>query len=303
MSVLEAMFWTNISLLSPGLLLMPSFCEQVLVSETRVPRLCKHPPIHPAPGWSMTSGGRARAAAGLGVCWGATPPERSSPIFSSVPNLHSYPPHFSFEDVSLAFLFSPLPVQSHPFLFHLFILSSSFSVVPFLCSHPPLFILSSPPLSSLYYSPSFPHLFRASPSPRPRGRGAWESSLTRNTPTPDSSIFCDGSGGSGSPCAPARRGVRSQTGIPQCCTSPGGSCRSSPWPPSRSRPQISLCAGLGPEPTPPRFGVSPLLSNLGRGQWREGALKRNNPGFLDSVAAELKETTFPRMERGGVRAT
>lgn len=56
---------------------------------------------------------------------------------------------------------------------------------------------------------------------------------------------------------------------------------------------------FGPEPTTPRFGVSQLLSNLGRGQWREGALKRNNPGFLDSVAAALKPTTFPRMERGG----
>lgn len=111
-------------------------------------------------------------AAGLAVCWGATLPERPSPIFSSVPNLHSYPLHFSFEDVSLFFLSLLSSPRSNPFLSHLFILSPSFSAVPFLCSHSLLFILSSSPLSSLYYSLSFPpHLFRSSRSPRTREKG------------------------------------------------------------------------------------------------------------------------------------
>lgn len=164
----------------------------------------------------MTSGGRARLQQVL-VCAGELL-FQSAPLLSS-PRFPICIPTLSISPLKmLPFLFSSLLSQfclSHPFLSHLFLLFPSFSVVPFLCSHSLLFILSSPPLSSLYCSPSFPpHLFRSSRSPRTRERGTSESSLTRNTPTPDSSIFCDGSGGSGSPCAPARRWVRSQTGIP-----------------------------------------------------------------------------------------
>lgn len=166
----------------------------------------------------MTSGGRTRLQQVLVCAPGAPLPERSSPIFSSVPNLHSYPLHFSFEDVSLSKENSYLLSQfclSHSFLSHLFILSPSFSIVPL--SLLILFCLFYPlhtrPRSFTLLS-FLPHLFRSSRFPRTRERGTSESSLTRNTPIPDSSIFCDGSVGSGSPCAPARRWVRSHTGIP-----------------------------------------------------------------------------------------
>lgn len=134
-------------------------------------------------------------------------------------------------------LLSQFSLLSHPFLSSLFILSPSFSrSLPLVSSL--LFILSSPPLSSLYYSPflsssSLP-LFFLFQNQRQRTS---ESSLTRNTPTPASSIFCDGSGGSESPCAPASPWVRAQIGIAYCCKSPGGSCQICPWPPSKCRPQ------------------------------------------------------------------
>lgn len=161
--------------------------------------------------------------------WGAT--LGKSPMSSSFPNFHSSPLHLSFEDVP--FLFSPLPVLSFVSSFSFSPLHSfpSFSrSLPL--SHSLLFFLPSPPWSSpLLLLPS-----ALLPLPGPE-TGHFGSSLTRNTPTPASSIFCDGSGGSESPCAPASPWVRAQIGIAYCCKSPGGSCQICPWPPSRSRPQ------------------------------------------------------------------
>lgn len=54
-------------------------------------------------------------------------------------------------------------------------------------------------------------------------------------------------------------------------------------------------------PEVPRFGVSYLLSNLGRGQWRGGsnlAAKR----FLDIVVTD-KKLRFPECSEGSDRAT
>lgn len=115
-------------------------------------------------------------------------------------------------------------------------LFSSFS--PFyslLCLFQPLH-----PCPLLLSFPLLPHPF----SQRP---GTAESSLTKNTPTLASSTSCDGSGGSGSPCAPASPWVRAQTGIAYCCNSPGRSCQNSPWMTSTFRPwRISFCTYHAP---------------------------------------------------------
>lgn len=214
----------------PGLWQHPLFTPYLYT-----PALCE---------WAKTSGGRDLAAAWPSVWLGAAP-ERLSYFLLSAPTLS---PTLSISPLkiflSLFFLFSlfllPIPLSSFSHLSSHFLLSLHFSPT-FLI----LFSVSSvvsTPVPSLWLS--FPFLFHPFPSlSSPQHPGTCEgTSLTRNTPTPASSISCDGSGGSGSPCAPPSPVVRSPTSVASCRTSPGRIRQGYPWEPSRYRPlRSSLC--------------------------------------------------------------
>lgn len=147
----------------------------------------------------MTSGGQ-EAGCSRSQFWAATleglscalPVSPTCTPTLSISLLKMFPFLFSlYSALPLLFRLSFSPLPSFPISL---LLSSIFIL---------LFILSSPPRPlSVTLIPSFSH---SSPSPRP-STGKWgnlENLLTRNTPTPASSISCDGSGGSESPCAPA----------------------------------------------------------------------------------------------------
>lgn len=206
--------------------------------------LCKNPHLHRLWGWSMTSGGQGAAAAGLSMSG-----ELLLEAFLSLPAAPAFTLtlFISLLKIFLPFLFSPLS----PLLVRSLVSSFSFSPLPFsfLCSSLPLFSFSSLFIPSSTSLPSFCYCpVLSSPIPSP------SSSLTKNTPTRVSSTSCDGSGGWGSPCAPASPWVRAQTSIAYCCTSPGRNCQSSPLRPVTFRPRrISFRTYSAPHPTPIRI--------------------------------------------------
>lgn len=182
------------------------------------------------------------AAAWSSVCVAGSCPWKAFLFPPACSNPLSHSPHLSFENTSFTFFLSLFRLPTHLFLTFLLISFFLYLSPPFF-SFFFLFPLSSPLLSPLSDSPflscsSLSPLF-PSPNTRDLGRG---TSLTRNTPTPASNISCDGSEGSGSPCAPPSPGVRSPTSVACCRTSPDRICQGFPWQPSRYRPlRSSLC--------------------------------------------------------------
>lgn len=253
------------------------------------PGLCKHSHLHPSCGCSMTAGGQVAGCSRSQCIWGAA--------LGGFPSSSSLPPSLSLLWRSFPFFFSLVSSPSSLTCLIFFFLTSSFFLSPLFSSSPFTVFSVYSILSTL-----LPITLLSSPPPfLPPAAGNCKELAHQEYTNTGFEYFLWWE-------RRLREPLRSSKSVGpssnQCCLLLHQSGQ------ELSKPSIEaghiqtsedffLNLFCSPRQHSPGFGVSHLLSNLGRGQWRGrgqqrgGSLKPSCPGFQDKL-----ETTLPRMQRG-----